>query len=277
MRRTAAVFLTLGAVALGAAVVRGHDMFLVVADHDVTAHSSTRVDLFNGTFEKSENVIDRDRMIDVSIVDGAGAATHPGEGAWQEEGNVTVLPFQTGAPGTYVVGVSTRARMIELSGKDFNDYLEHDGVLDVLAARRDDGTLDEAANERYSKHVKTILQVGDSPTESFSHRLGYPIEIVPATNPATLQAGDTLDVLILADGEPVAGQLVYASYEGFHAHGDSGDHQEAVSTRTNESGVASIPVSRPGRWYARLIRMVEVDEEGVDYESNWATLTFEVR
>jgi hypothetical protein len=27
----------------------------------------------------------------------------------------------------------------------------------------------------------------------------------------------------------------------------------------------------------RLIHMVRVDEPGVDYESNWATLTFEVQ
>jgi len=33
-----------------------------------------------------------------------------------------------------------------------------------------------------------------------------------------------------------------------------------------------------GRWYVRTIHMVETtDEADVDYESNWATLTFQVR
>ena len=190
---------------------------------------------------------------------------------------VTILSFETGAPGTYLVGVSTKARMIELSAEDFSDYLKHDGVTDVLEAREAKGIPDRAANERYSKHVKTILQVGDAATETYAHRLGYPIEIVPLANPAVVGVGDTLEVLVLADGEPAAGQLVYASYEGFHPHDESGDHREAVNTRTDDSGLASIDISRPGRWYVRLIRMVTVDEDGVDYESNWATLTFEVR
>jgi hypothetical protein len=40
--------------------------------------------------------------------------------------------------------------------------------------------------------------------------------------------------------------------------------------------VAQVEITRSGRWYLRLIRMLPSDDEGVDYESNWATLTFEV-
>jgi uncharacterized GH25 family protein len=50
-----------------------------------------------------------------------------------------------------------------------------------------------------------------------------------------------------------------------------------VQTRTTDNGVAEIEISRSGRWYIRVIRMLPVAEEGVDYESSWATLTFEVR
>ncbi len=262
--------------ALAALPAGAHDMFLVLPDHDLPAHSPARVDLYNGTFDKSENAIDRERMIDVSIVDGAGGITHPGADAWHEEGEITVLTFDTGAPGTYVVGVSTTPRTIELSAEDFNDYLEHDGVTDVLEAREAEGILDRPAAERYSKHVKTILQVGGVRTATWAHRLGYPVEIVPLTDPAALAAGDTLEVLVLEDGEPVAAQPVYASYAGF-APEESGALREAVGARTDDSGSARIPISSSGRWYIRLIRMVPVGEAGIDYESNWATLTFQVR
>ena len=164
--------------------------------------------------------------------------------------------------------------MADMTGS--NDYLVHDGVLDVLEARRSEGTADRPAAERYSKHVKTILQVGDSTTEMYGHRLGYPIEIVPMANPGSLTVGSTLEALVLADGKPVAGQLVYASYEGFHSHDDTGSHREAANLRTDEKGVVRIEITRSGRWYLRLIRMLPSDDEGVDYESNWATLTFEV-
>ena len=113
-------------------------------------------------------------------------------------------------------------------------------------------------------------------TDTQSFKLGYPIEIVPLANPAGLEVGDTLNCLVLADGRPVADQLVYASHEGFHGHDDSGAHREAVDSRTDEDGVVKVKLSKAGRWYLRLIRMLPVDEEGADYESNWATLTFEI-
>jgi uncharacterized GH25 family protein len=255
----------------------GHDMFLVVPDHNVPAKSDVTVSLYNGTFDKSENAIDRERMIDVSVVDGTGQVSNPAAKQWREEGTVTLLDLRTGSPGTYVVGISTKARMIELGAEEFNDYLKHDGVADILEQRKKAGTLDRPAKERYSKHVKTILQVGEATTDSYAQQLGYPLEIVPLANPATLRPGATLEVRVLADGEPIAEQLVYASHEGFHSHDESGDHREAVKTRTDKSGVAGIEISRPGRWYVRLIRMLPVSEDGVDYESNWATLTFQVK
>jgi uncharacterized GH25 family protein len=264
------------AVAMIPAASSAHDMFLVVPDHDVPADADVAVSLYNGTFDKSENTIDRDRMIDVSVVDGEGEVTHPGEDQWSEDGNSTVLNLRTGRAGTYVVGLSTKSKVIELSAEDFNEYLEHDGVLDVLDARKRDGNLDQPAAELYSKHVKTLLQVGGVASDSYSRRLGYPIEIVPLANPADLSAGDGLDVLVLHGGEPVGGQLVYASYAGYHGHGDDGAHREAVTVRTDDEGKATIGLTRAGRWYVRLIRMLPSSEEGMDYESNWATLTFEI-
>ena len=251
-------------------------MFLKLSSYFLEPNSEATVALINGTFEKSENVIARDRMTDVSIVDGSGAVQHPDTSHWHDEGTRALLDFKTGEAGTYVLGVSTAARMIDLSAEDFNAYLRHDGVLDVLAAREERGSMEAPARERYSKHVKAIVQVGDERSDSYRHRLGYPIEIVPHQNPYSLQTGDELDVLVLRDGEPVANQLVYANYEGHHAHDEQGGHREAAQTRTNEEGLASIPLSHEGRWYVRLIHMVPVNESDVDYESNWATLTFEI-
>lgn len=265
-----------GALVVLSMPLAAHDMFLVVEDHDLPASSQVEVALYNGTFDKSENAIDRERMVDVSLVNGRGDVSNPAATQWRDEDNISVLSFQTGDPGTYVLGVSTKPRMIELSAEDFNEYLAHDGVLDVLEARQQDGILDRPANERYAKHVKTILQIGDAATETYSTFLGYPIEIVPQANPVDLKPGGSLRVLVMADGSPAADQWVYASYAGYHAHAETGEHQEATQTRTDDNGVAEIPITHSGRWYIRLIRMLPVAEEGVDYESNWATLTFEV-
>jgi uncharacterized GH25 family protein len=269
-------FLVCVAVTLAAIAGFGHDLFLVVPDHHFSIGSPITVALYNGTFDTSENTIGRERMLDVTVIDGAGEATHPAAEQWREDGTATLLDFKAGAPGTHVVGVSTAPRMIELTAEEFNEYLRHDGVLDVLEARRVGGTADQPAAERYSKHVKTILQVGRMATDTFDHRFGYPIEIVPLANPASLSVGESLAFQVLAAGVPVADQSVHASYEGFHGHDDSGGHREAAAVRTDDQGTAQVELTRSGRWYLRLIRMLPSDDEGVDYESNWATLTFEV-
>ena len=126
--------------------------------------------------------------------------------------------------------------------------------------------------------MKALVQVGDARSGDWAHELGYPVEFMPLSNPYELGRGDELRVRFLRAGQPVADQLVYANHEDHHGHDEAGEHVEAVTTRTNADGVATIPLSGTGRWYVRTIHMVETtDEVGVDYESNWATLTFQVR
>jgi len=39
----------------------------------------------------------------------------------------------------------------------------------------------------------------------------------------------------------------------------------------------SFPIENKGQWYIATIHMLESEEADFDYESQWATLTFEVR
>lgn len=272
-----------------AATARAHDMFLKLESFYLSPNSTAVVSLINGTFEESENPIARDRMADVSIVGPDGVA-HPPASAWRDTAahhwspdslDTSLLTFETGAAGTYVLGVSTNPTVFTLTAQEFNDYLEHDGVMDVLEERNETGKAANEATERYSKHVKALVQVGDAPGDGYAHELGYPAEFLPLQNPYALGVGDVLEVRFVRGSQPVANQLVYASHEGYHGHAEGTDeqvHTTAVNTRTNGQGIARIPLSAAGRWYIRTIHMVETTSEpDVDYESNWATLTFEIR
>ena len=128
-----------------------------------------------------------------------------------------------------------------------------------------------AVLERYGKHVKAILQVGDERTDDYKVRLGYPAEIVPLVNPYVMSVGDELVVQCLVDGESVSGQLVIAG-------GQSADGTIAERNgRTDESGKIRFTIDRPGRWYIKFVHMVKLESDpDVDYESKWATLTFAV-
>jgi len=287
VHRRSAILVAVSVLAAAGALA-AHDMFLKLPTYFLEPNTDVEVALINGTFDRSENVIVRDRMSNVSIVRPGGEVTHPPSSAWRDSAvhhenpdsvDTSILGFRTGGAGSYVIGVSTKTRALSLSADDFNEYLEHDGVLDILEARKKRDETDRPATERYSKHVKAIVQVGEIRTDSYSYELSYPAEFVPLQNPYDLTVGDTLELRFLHRGQPVADQLVYASHEGYHAHdgADAVAHREAVETRTDADGVAQIPLSQAGRWYVRTIRMVATpDEPDVDYESNWATVTFEV-
>ena len=259
-----------------AAVLDAHDMFLKLTSFFLAPNANATIVLYNGTFEKSENFITRNRMSDVSIAGPGSERVHPDTSRWRNAGATTMLDFKTGNAGTYVIGVSTKAKIIALAAKDFNDYLTHDGVLDVLEARKKNKEVEKGARELYSKHVKAVVQVGEKRSDGYKANLGYPIEIVPQQNPYELKAGDVLSVQVLRDGKPVASRFVYASYAGYHSHDDQGGQVAAVKTRTAAAGMAKINLEKSGQWYIRLIHMVASGRKDVDFESNWATLTFEV-
>lgn len=262
-----------------AATLSAHDLFLKLGSYFLAPHAEAEAWLMNGTFRESEAGVARDRMADVRVVGpAADDVARPPAAAWRDTASRSVLRFRTGAPGTYVLGVSTRPRPIELTGEQFDDYLAHDGILDVLERRRETGRAGTPAREIYAKHVKAVVQVGETRSEAWREPLGYPIEIVPLENPYRLAAGDTLPVRVLEEGEPVAGQLVYAAREGWKPPADAGPgEREPVRVRTDADGEARLPLREAGRWYARLIHMERTPErEDVDYVSKWATLTFEV-
>ena len=111
--------------------------------------------IYNGTFDKSENTITRDRIISSSVL-GPDYKFEAKDADWYDKGKATHLKFKTGKAGTYLAGVSTKSRVIELSAEDFNGYLEHDGVLDVLEERKKTGKDSKSARESYAKISKGI-------------------------------------------------------------------------------------------------------------------------
>jgi hypothetical protein len=211
-----------------------------------------------------------DRVEDVSVVTG-GRRRIIGTEGWEAGGDTTFLELRTQEPGTYVVSVSTLPRELDLTATEFNEYLEHDGIVDALRERTEAGELGTDVRERYSKHVKAVYQVGENRTAGLDRVLGYPAELIPVTNPYEVRVGGTVAVRALVDAMPVAGQLVYMGGEG------SGGLFVERSARTNEAGLVSFRIDEPGRWYIRFIHMEKSQEQGLDYESKWATLTFEVR
>ncbi|MEO1030487.1 MAG: DUF4198 domain-containing protein [Bacteroidota bacterium] len=205
-----------------------HDLYIKLDTYFLESGQEATLSLYNGTFETSENTITRDRMLDASLLF-QGQRLNIDASQWTDkDSTITQFKFTPIETGTYVAGVSTKARNIELTADKFNNYLEHDGVLDMLEYRTDNDLLNQDAVERYEKHVKAMYQVGDDKTDDWKIPLGYPIEFVPLANPYETYTGETLEVKLLLDGEPLSNQLVFADHvEGTHAHRhhDHGHHE----------------------------------------------------
>jgi hypothetical protein len=269
IRRTAVAFVLL---TFCAATLAAHDLFLTLGTFFLEQHSTARVQVMNGTFTTSDGAVDRTRLRDLSLV-GGGERQALDSRLWDSAGpRMAALWVPVTEPGTYVLGASLLPRNITLEAKDFNAYLAEEGIVPIIELRAERGETNKTARERYHKHVKALLQVGDRRSDDFADTLGYPAELVPVENPYSLVRGDTLRVRALVESKGVPGQVVLAG--GRTRAGSRIPQQRAIA---DESGVAAIRLNRAGRWYVKFIHMEPVQSDSVDYESKWATMTFEVR
>ena len=252
------------------ASVFAHDLFLKTDSYFLEPNSKFTVQIMNGTFQASEGAVSFARLNDVSVVSN-GKRVHPLETDFTKNETTAFMNLTTGAAGTYVVGLSTKSREIALKAADFNEYLREDGLPDTLEERRKTGELEKVAKERYAKHVKAILQVGKKQTDDYKTILGYPVELVPQQNPYKLKKGDTIEILCLFDGKPLANQVVLAGRE------ESGKIKASPELRSDVKGIVKLKLDGSGKWYVKFIKMSKLEDPNLNYESKWTTLTFEIR
>lgn len=262
-----AFFLTLSLLVTS---VFAHDLFLKTDSFFLKPNSKFTVKIMNGTFLESEAAVVYARVNDVSVIS-SGKRTHPLETDFTKDETTAFMNLKTGAAGTYVVGLSMKPREIDLKAADFNEYLKEDGLPDTLEERRKTGELEKDAKERYAKHVKAILQVGAKRTDDYKTILGYPVELVPQQNPYNLKKGETIEILCLKDGAPLANQVVLAGRE------EKGKIVVAPEMRSDASGIVKLRLDGAGKWYVKFINMTRLDDPNLNYESKWTTLAFELK
>lgn len=247
MKRQILLALAFALVLTGSAAA--HDLFMKLDSYFLSPNKSANVRLLNGTFQKSDGVIARDRLRDISVSAPNLSGPINQSVTWRDEGETTLMTIKTGGPGTYLVGVSTKPREIDLKAADFNDYLQHDGIPDILSERQKNNELDKNVREQYSKHVRAVFQVGDKLSDDYKRELNYPAEVIPQENPYALGVGDTINLLCTVDGRPVPNQFVMAGWESR----DGKLH--FLSERTNAAGVVSFRLAGAGKWYVKFIHM----------------------
>jgi len=171
--------------------------------------------------------------------------------------------------GSYVINMALKTRIIDLEAERFKSYLLHENLAGILNLIETQRFHKDIYKEEYTHYAKTILQVGDikDNLNFFKKPSGNKIEIIPEIEPMRLKAGDIFVVKVLCEGKPLSFTTI--SY---------GSSQYPYTTQTDENGAAKIKLGSSGKWFIHTIHMIPSKKlPEIDWESFWATLTFEVR
>lgn len=124
---------------------------------------------------------------------------------------------------------------------------------------------------QYEKFSKTLVNAapGDA---LYGKKLGQGLEIVLLTNPADLKGGGEVKAQVLLHGKPAVASLG-ATYDGFSKESDA----YAVKTETNDQGMATLKLDRPGLWMLRTEATEPVGKDGIDKRNLRATYVFDVK
>lgn len=185
------------------------------------------------------------------------------------DGKVLRGEVEWSGSGSAIVTARTRPNLIELAPAAFKSYLEHEGLSQVLRFRSAHQEASSPGRERYSKYVKSILGAGPG----FDRLAGFPIEIVPESDPSALRPGAPLPIRVLFRGQPAPDLQIEAAWLD-----PAGQATKKIAGRTDSAGRLSVPIAGTGTWKLHTVLMERcADVAAADWESFWASLTFEVR
>jgi hypothetical protein len=259
----------LAIVALFASPSAAHDLWMLPGKFRLGVGEMTRVFINSGDlFPESLTLLGEQRLTEVRALSAAGNTAVTG---FRADGRSLTFDFQPETPGPHVIALGTKPRTVRMNGKDFEEYLSEAGLTGIEELRETLGEVGQPAVERYAKWAKTVVEVGEEPPSenAWAAAVGAPLEIIPIDPPNGVKPGESLRLRVLYAGDP----LPAAAITGGRAAGPANE----IAASTDERGEASVTLSTSGRWYVRAIHMIRVENDPqVQWESFWATLTFEV-
>lgn len=244
-----------------------HDLYLMPDSFEVPQGGAVSFSLYNGdAFPKATSRVFLDRLRNPKL-HGKSAPALP---EFTLDGTTRAFSTVNAAtPGHLILTVETVVRTETMNGAEFLDYLKEENLTGVIDLREKTGEAGKEARERYAKYAKTIVRVGAG-DGYFNQPTGLPIEFVPEKDPLALKPGEPLPVRLLFRGKPVPGIAVIASRSASGAPAI-----DSPAGATDADGRISIPLQGPGLWRLHAIHMLRSTDPSADWESFWATLTFE--
>jgi hypothetical protein len=192
-------------------------------------------------------------------------------------------------PGLYQIVYRSRRERVDLPAPKFEEYLALEGLDAISALRKSRGETAKPSTEVYSRCAKALIFSGSGvgagsgagaagvQDAGFDRPVGMELEIVPEKDPYRLAPGAELPVRVLYRGKPLAGVMVFA-LSLKHREKTAVDRISARLTgRTGRDGRVALRLPEGGFWLVEAVHMIPAPQEtGVDWESLWASLTFDL-
>lgn len=178
-----------------------------------------------------------------------------------------LLSIKLTSEGTHMIVMQSDNALIELDAEKFNAYLKEDGLDEVLNQRTLTNTLDKPAKEYYQRNTKLLLKCGAINDETYKQKVGFPLEIIPLTNPYAANQGDELQFRIFFEGNPHRFSLVKVWHK-------SEGRTFMQNVYSDKDGVITTRLSGKGAWMVSSVKMTTSTNSSADWQSYWGSLVF---
>jgi len=252
-----------------------HDLWVVPSRFVIVPGASVSVALNTGDqFPVSDGAVKSERIERASLITAGGSTLFT---AFRTDSKSTmvdvVAPRQDGSA---IVEVVLKPLATKQPRASFDDFVKHEGLdaVGALLAREPQRRAEE--RRTYAKYAKTLLRIGNGKGAAtvYPKPLGHRLEIVPEADPYSLKTGEMLPVRLYFDGRPLVGaRVVIGSTDTATA-----TQSKLPGVRTDAEGRARLPLDKKGGvHYIHTLHMIPAKGADVEWESFWATLTFEAR
>lgn len=251
-----------------------HQLFLMPSAFHVSPGERITVGFHNGdSFPDSEGPPSLERLRDATL--------HAGKLQYnvtniRVDGNRAVGDARVAGKGALTLSARTIPNFIEMKAADFEKYLKEEGMGQVVEWRAQRGESAKPGRELYSKYVKSLVRSGGSSSgdDAYAKPLGMQIELVAERDPYSMKSGDRLPVRLLWRGKPASNVMIEASVA---PSGAGGAAESSHVGRTDADGYVQVFLTKPGKWRLHAIAIERCqDPAKADWESFWASLTFEL-
>jgi uncharacterized GH25 family protein len=252
-------------VALAARPAAAHDFWLFPDTHD-TGPATVPVRVEVGSILEVDEIERRPEHIKrFEALGPTGVIAATGVPAKSPAGYVALTD-----PGIYSVIYESGHSLVELEPRRFDNYLAEEGLLEIIADRERRGEAEKLGRDSFSRYAKALIRVGGA-RDGFDRRTGMATELVALVDPFVGGADGSLAFELWYAGQPKPN----AQVDLFAV--EQTKIRLVASARTGAEGRVTFATPGLGRWMvaATGMRRASPPLEG-DWESSWASLTFQV-